>query len=356
MNVAIPRFLKRHPRACTLGLVLVVALADYASGLEISFVELMYLVPVAFATWFVNRSAGLVIAGIAAAILTAITLNEAPGAVGATLLNGVGALGIFLAIVWLVSLLRLHFDREAARLHSTVEQLRHAERLNVLGVLAAGVAHELGTPLNVISGAAEMLDEGEPSHAKSHEMSQLILGQTERITGIVQNLLGFARRGQTAKSPVALDPIVTSAVDMLAATARKRGATIELRVASGARPIRANRQELEQVVSNLILNGIQAMSRGGRITVETCREERTDSDGRVREYGTIVVEDEGTGIAPTDLPHIFDPFFTTKGVGEGTGLGLSVTYGIVADLGGSIDVATEVGRGTRFVVRIPLAP
>ena len=333
--------------AITALLLAVVALLDY-SIVEITFVELTYLVPLAFATWFGGRWIGLSAAVVAATCTTGIIV-VADGVSGAfpIALDAIGCLGMFVAFVWLLANLRMHIERERNRLRGAIEQLRHAERLNVLGTLAAGVAHELGTPLNVISGAAEMLDEDDPSRAKTRELSRVILAQTEKITVIIRRLLEFGRRGHGGKPIVPLDRSVVAAVELLEAIARKRGSTIELAVGEGERNVRANPQEIEQVVSNLILNGIQAMPHGGRVTVGTHCDDRA--------HGTIVVQDEGSGILAADLPHIFDPFFTTKDVGEGTGLGLSVSYGIVSDLGGTIDVATQVGRGTRFTVKIPLA-
>ncbi len=354
MTLEVPRTLSQYPVLWTAVLLAVVGAADYASGLDITFVELMYLVPIGLGTWFGGRSTGVISALAAGATMLAIALIDQSTAAHVPWFNGIGAFGIFMVFVWLLSVLRMHVDREAARLRGALEQLRHAERLNVLGVLAAGVAHELGTPLNVISGAGEMLDD-EPTPEKQRELSRLILAQTERITAIIQNLLDFGRRGRSAKKTAELDTAVSAAVSMLASTARKRGAAIAFTAHAGEPQVRGTRQEIEQVVSNLILNGIQAMPRGGRIVVETRREDRAGEDGAPQSYGTIIVADEGTGIAPDAMPHIFDPFFTTKDVGEGTGLGLSVTYGIVSDLGGTIDVASRVGEGTRFTVRLPIA-
>jgi signal transduction histidine kinase len=337
--------MKRWALPITIAMLALVAAGDYASGVQISFVDLTYLVPIAFATWYGGKWMGVATALVAAASTTLIYASEDAPGLAPTVLNAIGALGMFLAFVWVLAKLYVHMEHERARLRGAIEQLRHAERLNVLGTLAAGVAHELGTPLNVISGAAEMLVEGEPSRPNAQKASRLILAQTDKITTIIRRLLEFSRRRVSTKSLVELDPAVSSAVDLLTATARKRGTTIQLTQGAGARQVRASAQEIEQVVSNLILNAIQAMPRGGDLVVST----------RGEEVCEIIVEDHGVGIPPEDLPHIFDPFFTTKDVGEGTGLGLSVSYGIVTDLGGTIEVATEVGRGTRFVVRIPLA-
>ena len=331
-------------------LVGVVAVADYASGVEISFVVLTYLVPIAYATWFGSRRLGFATAVVAATATSAIFASSGVASTHSIVVNAVGATGTFLAFTWLVGMLHERIERERERVRTAIDQLRHAERLNVLGTLAAGVAHELGTPLNVISGAAEMLEEGEPSRARDQKSARLILAQTERITVIIRRLLDFARRGHSERGMVEVDHAVSSAVELLSTTARKRGTTIEVVTGVGARRVRANAQELEQVVSNLLLNGIQAMPEGGQLLVTTAIDPAPPQP-----FATIAVEDSGTGIAPADLPHIFDPFFTTKDVGQGTGLGLSVSYGIVTDLGGTIDVASEPGRGTRFVVRVPLA-
>ena len=327
-------------------LVGLVAIADYASGVEISFVVLTYLVPIAYATWYGGRRLGIATAVVAATATSAIFASSAVSSTQSTVLNAVGATGTFLAFVWLLVLLHAQIERERARVRTAIDQLRHAERLNVLGTLAAGVAHELGTPLNVISGAAEMLEEG----GRDRKIARLILAQTDRITAIIRRLLDFARRGGSGREVVELDHAVASAVELLATTARKRGARIEVVHGQGARRVRASVQELEQVISNLLLNGIQAMPEGGDLMVTTAIE-----PAEPRPFATVAIEDTGTGIAPADLPHIFDPFFTTKDVGQGTGLGLSVSYGIVTDLGGTIAVASAPGHGTRFLVRVPLA-
>jgi signal transduction histidine kinase len=120
-------------------------------------------------------------------------------------------------------------------------------------------------------------------------------------------------------------------------------------------PVFANVSEIEQVLSNLVLNGLQAMPDGGVVTLRTRFEERGAASGTRQAFACAVVEDQGEGIAAADLPRVFDPFFTTKDVGEGTGLGLSVSFGIVCDHEGLLEVASERGRGARFSVLLPLA-
>ena len=347
--------LERNAITASVALVAIFAVIDRITGVEITFVVLTYLLPIAVATWFRSRRAGLAIA-LAATACTGLSFYQAADAANdtAVIIDGVGAFGMFAVVTWILAALRGHVERERLQRHATVDQLRHAERLNVIGTLAAGAAHEIGTPLNVISGAAEMFVEGELTRAHAERLSGLILQQTDKITALISHLLDFGRRGGAAPANIPLDTAVRGACDLLSATARKRGVILAFEPGC-ASPVRANERELEQVVSNLMLNGIQAMPHGGQLRVMTSLEERLDPGGAQHTFGAIVVADEGVGISEADLPRIFDPFFTTKGVGEGTGLGLSVSYGIVSDWGGTIEVTSTPGRGARFAVLIPLA-
>jgi signal transduction histidine kinase len=343
---------KRRVIPASIVALALLAAFDRATGVETTFVVLTYLLPIAAATWYHSRLAGIVLAVVSTAVTIAIFVDGHAGAqTSATILNGVGAFGMYIAAAVLLDALHRRVERERAQRRLAVEQLRHAERLNVIGTLAAGVAHEIGTPLNVISGAAEILGEDPITPAKASELSHLILNQTEKITAIIRHLLEFGRRGGTVTTEVDVDQTVARTIELLVATARKRGVDVRFSGAlGGEHHVRGNARELEQVVSNLALNGIQAMPHGGALRISTRIERRGD-----RQLAALVVEDEGCGIRDKDLPFIFDPFFTTKGVGEGTGLGLSVSYGIVQDWGGTFEVSSEPGRGTTFVVLMPLA-
>jgi signal transduction histidine kinase len=331
-------WLVRHVTVVSVAAVIAIAWIDHLTGVEITFVVMTYLAPIAAVTWFRSRRHGLVVSALATACAVLFVRPH--------VLDAVGALGMFAAITMLLDALRRHVDRERHQRRLAVEQLRHAERLNVIGTLAAGVAHELGTPLNVISGAAELLDERPDDAVREH--ASLILRQTEKITAIIRHLLDFSRRSGSPVADLDLDQTVARSVDLLATTARKHGIRVVFEASAAGQRVRATTRELEQVISNLMLNGIQAMTRGGSLTVATGVEQRGDVI-----YGTIAVADEGGGIAEHHLPFIFDPFFTTKGVGEGTGLGLSVSYGIVSDWGGRIEVQSRPGAGATFTVLIP---
>jgi signal transduction histidine kinase len=332
-----------------LGLTLVIGIGDFETGVEIPF-TILYVLPIGIGVWYRDQLFGMLLSCLATCgVVVSLVQDYTPLAV---LWNAIGALVLFLAITWLLDRLRVHVQREQAERRLAVDQLRHGERLKMIGTLAAGVAHELGTPLNVIAGCAEILAE-DSSDAVIQRRTHVILDQASKITTIIRQLLDFGHRGGIARAAVDVNALVTSTAEMLRSTARKRGHTIALELGEPAQ-VTASAAELEQVLSNLILNGLQAMDRSGCVRLRTTVEPRFDPRGERHRVACIAVADEGRGIAPEDLGRIFDPFFTTKGVGEGTGLGLSVSYGIVRDHGGSIEVTSESRRGSRFAVVLPL--
>jgi len=240
-----------------------------------------------------------------------------------------------------------------------LEKLRHTERLATLGRLSAGMAHELGTPLNVIAGRAKLIAGQDFSADDARRSARIIGQQAERMTAIMRQLLDFARRGQARKQPVELNGLVQGVVELLAPTARKQSVELDWQAVEGTLTVDADPGQLQQVLLNLAMNGIQAMPDGGRLEL------RLEPQGELIRPGSeapqpgrwcgIRVADQGQGIAVEDLPHIFDPFFTTKDIGQGTGLGLSIAYGIVEEHGGWIEVVSTPGEGSQFSVFLPLA-
>jgi signal transduction histidine kinase len=238
-----------------------------------------------------------------------------------------------------------------------LEQLRHADRLMTVGKLAAGLAHELGTPLNVITGRSQIICDARPGDGELIPSSaRIIADQAGRMADILRQLLDFARRRPAQKRPTQLRGLVQQSVELLHAMARKRGVSLE--VTPGAEPtVAVDPAQLQQAIANLIVNAVDAMPLGGPVTVGVTHEiarAPADAGGVETDCARIDVVDSGEGIRPEALPHIFEPFFTTKEVGEGTGLGLSVTYGIVKEHKGWIEVRSEPGRGSRFSILLPL--
>ena len=226
------------------------------------------------------------------------------------------------------------------------EQLQQSDKLSSIGLLAAGVAHEVNTPLTGISSYSQMLMQQIPDTDPRHLLLEKIHRQTSRASSIVNNLLNFSRVSDSRHVPVDLNRVLDDTIQLLEAQLRNteievvRNYSVELPFAPG------NAAKLQQVFMNLILNARDAMPQGGRLEIAT----ESDLDSIL-----ICFRDSGQGIAPEHLAKIYDPFFTTKQIGKGTGLGLAVSYGIIRDHGGHITVESQLGEGTMFQIALPMA-
>jgi two-component system NtrC family sensor kinase len=239
-----------------------------------------------------------------------------------------------------------------------IEALRHADRLATVGRLAAGLAHELGTPLNVVQARARSIADGSVPFETAQAHARIVVEQTERMTRLMRQLLDFARKRPLHKERTDLGAVARRALGLLGHLADKRGVTLGLDCPE-ALHANVDSAQMEQVVTNLLSNGLQASAEGQRVDITVGRAmasrdtSLTHEDSPESACVFVEVVDRGPGIAAADLPQIFEPFFTTKEVGEGTGLGLSVAYGIVEDHGGWIEVESDAGKGSRFRVLIP---
>ena len=241
------------------------------------------------------------------------------------------------------------FNDMTARISETQRQLTQADKLASVGQLAAGVAHEINNPLTGVLTYASFLLKRADDKPEMKEDLEVIVRETKRCREIVKGMLDFARKTPPKRIETSLNTIVERAVTIVTAQLALRQVTIELELADGLPKLHADENQIQQVLVNLLLNAADSMTErgGGKVHVTTRR-----TAGK--ETLEALVEDEGAGISPENLGHLFEPFFSTKGA-RGTGLGLAVSWGILESHGGSIDVQSELGQGTCFTVRLPLA-
>jgi signal transduction histidine kinase len=247
---------------------------------------------------------------------------------------------------------RFRFEADAKA--KAEEQVRHADRMSMVGTLAAGMAHELGTPLSVIAGRTQMIATTKRAPPQVAQYAEVIAGQVERMTKIMRGLLDFARSTPTKKSETDLRDLTKRILELLAPLAMKRNVTLHVQPDAEPASVQVDPAQVEQAVANLVVNGIQAMTHPGTIDADVRRVHVAAPGAReATDYVCVSVRDSGAGIGEDDLSHIFEPFFTTKDVGEGTGLGLSVTYGIVHEHGGFVDVRSTLNVGTCVSLYFP---
>jgi two-component system, NtrC family, sensor kinase len=246
-----------------------------------------------------------------------------------------------------VSQLIVAFNKMAEELESRQTQLLQSRKMASIGTLTSGIAHELNNPLNNISLTAEtlLMNHREMSDAEKEEMLQEIMHQSDRGSQVVKNLLEFSRTDRPFLSALSVEETLKGTIRLIRNQLMVNRIKLHQQIQADIPFIRGKRQDLEQAFLNILLNSIQAMPEGGEITIRA----GLGPDGYIR----VDLEDTGTGIKPEDLTHIFDPFYTTKPVGQGTGLGLSLTYGIVRNHGGYIETKSQLNKGTTFSIYLP---
>ncbi len=225
------------------------------------------------------------------------------------------------------------------------QQVQNSERLASIGQLAAGVAHEVNNPLGGILNCLYNIRKGTLTPERTQEYLHFMEDGLQRVQRIVRQLLDFSQQRELELALTDLHPILDRVTVLTEHVFVERQAVLKKRYDANLPQILVDAPMIEQVIMNLVLNAVQSLQKGGYVSLETHRHE---------DICEIVVEDNGCGIASDVRPHIFDPFFTTKGTGEGTGLGLSVSLGIVQRHGGEMVVESEEEKGTRFTIRLPL--
>jgi PAS domain S-box-containing protein len=224
------------------------------------------------------------------------------------------------------------------------QQLLTSEKLASIGLLSAGVAHEINTPLTGISSYVQILQKKLSASSHSQVLEKIEV-QTDRVAKIVKNLLNFARNpSESAFQKVDLGENLKEIISLIDYKLKNMSIDLQLDI-QPIKSIWAQGERIQQVFINIILNAMDAMPEGGILKIQL---DQTDNQA------IVVIEDTGTGIKDQHLPHIFDPFFTTKGIGKGTGLGLSISYAIIKEHEGRITVESISGKGSRFVISIPV--
>jgi len=244
---------------------------------------------------------------------------------------------------------------EAVESRATLERgLQRLDKLATLGQLSAGLAHEIGSPLQVMQGRTRaLLSDRARDPDEVRRIATIVNEQADRITRIVEQLLRFARRTPPPLAAVALEAPVRAVLDLLEHAARQGEVALELDAAPGVPRVRADVDGVQQVVLNLVKNALEATARGGRITVLLRPTETAGADGRARAGARLEVVDSGCGMSEATLARLFEPFFTTRAALGGSGLGLAVVRSIVVAHGGTVAASTVAGVGSRFTVDLP---
>jgi PAS domain S-box-containing protein len=238
-------------------------------------------------------------------------------------------------------------------------QLRQSQKMEAMGALAGGIAHDFNNILAAILGYGELAEKAAPMGSVVRRYVDNMMNAGGRGKSLVERILAFSRSGVGDRGPINVQAVIEEALELLGASLAP-GVRLEKRLEAGNAAVIGDATQLHQVAMNLCTNALQAMENGGVLEVvldcadvgQRCRLSRGDLAAGV--YVRLCVSDTGTGIPPYVLDRMFDPFFTTKGAGEGTGLGLSLVHGIVMDLGGTIDVRTNLGGGTTFTIWLPV--
>jgi two-component system, NtrC family, sensor kinase len=232
---------------------------------------------------------------------------------------------------------------------SAENRLIQAAKLAAVGEMAAGIAHELNNPLTSVTGFSELAMEGLPKTTDAYKDLELVLKEARRARDVVRRLLDFARQSESTRANASLNEVVEDVVALSRHLIHTAGVELKVSLEPDLPWVSMDSNQMKQVLLNLVHNALQAMPLGGELEV------KSESASRNNHSGVMVsVCDSGVGIPPAEQARIFEPFYTTKGNQGGTGLGLSVTYGIVTDHGGQIDVESRPGIGSKFMVWLPL--
>lgn len=318
----------------------------------------LYYLPILFASFWYGLRGGLAIAVFTSALyLPHIMLHWGHNPLYRS--NQLAEILLFLVISSVAGLLsdRIRKEREEHRrtaeelarayeqLRATFERLRLVDRLSALGALSAGMAHEIKNPLGSITGSIEILESAVPPDDERREFVAILKKEIERLSRIVSDHLDLVRRDVPKRERNDIGRIVGSVVELTRKQAQNKGIELSLRVADDLPQVAVDGQQVHQAILNLVINAVQALERGGRVSLEV---------RRTADRISVRVEDDGPGIDESSLARVFEPFYTTKA--RGTGLGLSIAFQIADQHGGDLRVENVQGGGARFYFEVPLVP
>jgi len=235
------------------------------------------------------------------------------------------------------------------------EQMLRAGKLAAVGELAGKVAHEVNNPIGIISAKCRILlsdHKDEMSNKISEELVK-ITDAADRVSDIAKGLLSYCRPSPATRTDIDIHSSIQHAISMIDQSAGRKGVEIDNQIPGNLPPVTANPDEMQQVFINLFMNALDAMPDGGRLEI-TASVSENDAKAGSRDFLTVNIKDNGTGIPPHIQEQIYEPFFTTKGEGKGTGLGLSICSGLIRSHGGTIDISSTPGEGTRVTIQLPL--
>ncbi len=243
-------------------------------------------------------------------------------------------------------------DEETLQRRQLQRALQNADKMITIGQLSAGLAHEIGSPLQIINGRARALAGEGDDLREVRRIAAILVDQTDRITRIVQRLLEFSPR--CTSEPVWCDVVraIAEVIDMLSFEARRQGVNVSFTHPEALPLLLINQDSIQQIVLNLLSNALSAIAGTGFIHIDLAQSSIVYADTKIPSL-QLTVSDTGRGIAPEHLPHLFEPYFTTRGKQGGTGLGLAVVKTLVTEMGGTVVAETEAGQGSRFIVRLP---
>src|SRR5271157_599867 len=274
---------------------------------------------------------------------------EALAGILSSVISNVGQYEKLQATVNQLQLARKELQERITAQRVAETRLVQAGKLAAVGEMAAGIAHELNNPLTTVTGFAELVMDELPEGSSARTDLELVLREANRASGVVRRLLDFARQNESARARTDPNEIVTDVLALVNRLLHTSGVRVTPDLGDRLPWISVDRNQIKQVVLNLVHNALHAMPAGGELHITTGKHRREK-----REWLTIRIQDNGTGIPTDNLEHIFEPFFTTRSKEGGTGLGLSVSYGIVADHGGFIEVDSIPGKGSTFTVWLPI--